>query len=134
MLSETVKLVGPSINCNDCHKDFSRCREGVHTDGHLIAVDSVGVRILMKHWRRPSSKEQDCEYNESGPIGRRARGELLHHGAADVLARPRLRNPAHAGKVPAAPCPRPAADVGQVDGLVVVRAASGARLISRRSR
>ena len=66
MLSEDVKLVGPSINCNDCHKDFSRCREGVHTDGHLIAVDSVGMRILMKHWRRPSSKEQDCEYNEVG--------------------------------------------------------------------
>ena len=112
-----VKLVGPSINCNDCHKDLA----AAGGRAHRRPPDRGRQRrrsLLMKHWRRPSSKEQDCEYNEVGsrsPCSQRTtRSRRCRRFGADD-SHPRSRGKA------SSPRPRLAADVGQVDGLVVVR-------------
>ena len=69
MLTPTIRLVGPSINCMYCHQDAKFCGEaggGLHAQGFLIATDRVGVGLLMRHWRRPRDKVDSIMHNEVG--------------------------------------------------------------------
>ena len=66
MLSDRVKLVGPSINCHGCDTDPRRCRSTLHSEGHLMATDRVGLRILTSFWRRPAGKAEAIGRNEMG--------------------------------------------------------------------
>ena len=66
LLSERVKLVGPSINCHGCDRDQRRCRTALHSEGHLMATDSVGLGLLTNFWRRPAHKGDAIGHNEMG--------------------------------------------------------------------
>ena len=65
-LSATVKLVGPSINCHGCDREARRCRTALHSEGHLMATDRVGLRLLTDFWRRPGHKGDAIGHNEMG--------------------------------------------------------------------
>ena len=69
-LSESVKLVGPSISCMYCGQDVQHCRNGLHLQGFLLATDRVGLRVLLHHWRAPSSKRDAIVHNEFGSTTR----------------------------------------------------------------
>ena len=68
MLTPTVKLVGPSINCMYCHHELSMCTQpgGLHVQGYMLATDRVGLAILLRHWRRPHDKSDSIRHNEMG--------------------------------------------------------------------
>ena len=66
LLSDRVKLVGPSINCHGCDQDPRRCRTTLHSEGHLMATDRVGLRLLTNFWKRPAHKGEAIGYNEMG--------------------------------------------------------------------
>jgi hypothetical protein len=66
LLSDRVKLVGPSINCHGCDRDPRRCRSALHSEGHLMATDRVGLRLLTGFWKRPRDKADAIGYNEMG--------------------------------------------------------------------
>ena len=66
LLSPTVKLVGPSINCMGCDLQRRWCRSRLHSESHLLATDRVGLALLMDHWWRPTSKANDIDHNEMG--------------------------------------------------------------------
>lgn len=65
-LSERVKLVGPSINCHGCDREPLACRTRLHSEGHLMATDRVGLRLLTNFWKRPAHKGEAIGYNEMG--------------------------------------------------------------------
>ena len=66
LLSDRVKLVGPSINCHGCDEDVRRCRLTLHSEGHLMATDRVGLKLLTNFWRRPAGKAEAIGRNEMG--------------------------------------------------------------------
>ena len=66
LLTDRIKLVGPSINCHGCDHDIRRCRATLHSEGHLMATDRVGLRVLSNFWRRPAGKAEAIGRNEMG--------------------------------------------------------------------
>ena len=76
-LSEQVKLVGGSINCFNCGRDIRSCERLLHTEGGITVTDSVGLQILLSHWKqvRPGDKWDEISHNEvGGPVAIRKAG------------------------------------------------------------
>ena len=64
LLSGSVKLVGPSITCMGCQRSIHACKTALHTEGHMMTTDRIGLSILLDHWRRPTNKNEAVEINE----------------------------------------------------------------------
>lgn len=56
MLTDDVKLVGPSINCWGCATYLGACRYQTHLDGHLLVTDQVGLHLIMRAWHPTTEK------------------------------------------------------------------------------
>ena len=49
-LSDSTKLVGATVACEDCGKDERRCKTMLHIESTVLATDQTGLRILLKRW------------------------------------------------------------------------------------
>ena len=55
-----------------CHFDPNRvaslaaCRDQLHVQGYMLAVDRVGLHTLLRHWRVPTGKGDSIMHNEVG--------------------------------------------------------------------
>lgn len=50
MLDDETRLLGPTINCMYCHRDLKACSEALHSQGHMVTTDRVGLGVLLHHW------------------------------------------------------------------------------------
>jgi hypothetical protein len=77
LLSESVKLVGASVNCFQCAQSSRACESKLHTEGGLTITDAVGLPILLRQWRQmqPGEKWDEIFVNEvGGPVAVRRAG------------------------------------------------------------
>jgi hypothetical protein len=47
-LSDTVKLVGPTINCEGSESEGGKWKQNPHVQSFVVATDQVGMELLLK--------------------------------------------------------------------------------------